>query len=121
MAHLECASVVPETWVDEVEVGDPDEHGVRAKEQVVFGVDGIVKDRWNLVSQINALGSCTHLCIPEMYSLHQASEPRTRRTHTMHERQMSEGISCLLRAGRGCKRYRLSRIAGDREGGRAIG
>ncbi|KAH9895782.1 hypothetical protein C8Q73DRAFT_689416 [Cubamyces lactineus] len=48
MAHLECASVVPETWVDEVEVGDPDEHGVRAKEQVVFGVDGIVKDRWNL-------------------------------------------------------------------------
>ncbi|KAI0325141.1 hypothetical protein GY45DRAFT_1356889 [Cubamyces sp. BRFM 1775] len=48
MAHFECASVVPETWVDEVEVGDPNEHGMRTKEQVVFGVDGIVKDRWNL-------------------------------------------------------------------------
>ncbi|KAI0641835.1 hypothetical protein C8Q79DRAFT_299359 [Trametes meyenii] len=48
MAHLECASVVPETWVDEIEVGEPDENGVRQKESVVFGVDGIVKDRWNL-------------------------------------------------------------------------
>ncbi|THU98588.1 JmjC-domain-containing protein [Dendrothele bispora CBS 962.96] len=40
MAHEECANVVPETWVDEV---DEDR-----KEKVVFGVDGIVKDRWNL-------------------------------------------------------------------------
>ncbi|KAI0357046.1 hypothetical protein OH77DRAFT_1422521 [Trametes cingulata] len=48
MAHVECANVVPETWVDEVEVGDPNEHGERKKEMVVFGVDGIVKDRWNL-------------------------------------------------------------------------
>ncbi|KAI0776874.1 hypothetical protein BD413DRAFT_610467 [Trametes elegans] len=48
MAHAECASVVPETWVDEIEVGDPDENGVRRRERVVFGVDGIVKDRWNL-------------------------------------------------------------------------
>jgi len=43
MAHEECASVVPETWVDEVDEGN-------GKEKVVFGVDGIVKDRWNLVS-----------------------------------------------------------------------
>ncbi|KAI0819764.1 hypothetical protein BC628DRAFT_1400914 [Trametes gibbosa] len=48
MAHAECANIVPETWVDEVEVGDPDEHGERQREKRVFGVDGIVKDRWNL-------------------------------------------------------------------------
>lgn len=41
-AHDFCASVVPETWIDEV-----DQDGV--KQKVVFGVDGIVKDRWNLV------------------------------------------------------------------------
>ncbi|KAH9475449.1 DNA damage-responsive transcriptional repressor RPH1 [Psilocybe cubensis] len=41
MAHEFCASIVPETWVDEV-----DQDGV--KQKVVFGVDGIVKDRWNL-------------------------------------------------------------------------
>ena len=44
MAHDQCAKIVPETWVDEVDDGN----GMR--EQVVFGVDGIVKDRWNLVS-----------------------------------------------------------------------
>lgn len=51
MAHAVCADVVPETWVDEVEVGDPDENGERKKEVRVYGVDGIVKDRWNLVSR----------------------------------------------------------------------
>lgn len=50
MAHEECANVVPETWVDEVDVGEPRADGTRAKERVVLGVDGIVKDRWNLVS-----------------------------------------------------------------------
>lgn len=49
MAHEVCANIVPETWVDEIEVGEPREDGTRAKERVVFGVDGIVKDRWNLV------------------------------------------------------------------------
>lgn len=44
LAHEYCASVVPETWVDEIERIDT---GVA--EKVVFGVDGIVKDRWNLV------------------------------------------------------------------------
>ncbi|KAL1942341.1 hypothetical protein VTO73DRAFT_6405 [Trametes versicolor] len=48
MAHAVCADVVPETWVDEVEVGDSDENGERKKEVRVYGVDGIVKDRWNL-------------------------------------------------------------------------
>jgi hypothetical protein len=44
MAHEYCANVVPETWVDEIESGQSGE-----KEKVVFGVDGIVKDRWHLV------------------------------------------------------------------------
>lgn len=52
MAHEECANIVPETWVDFIEVGEPQQDEPRIKEQVVFGVDGIVKDRWNLVSQI---------------------------------------------------------------------
>ncbi|GLB42769.1 putative jmjN domain containing protein [Lyophyllum shimeji] len=43
MAHEFCASVVPETWVDEIEVGPNN-----VKEKVVYGVDGIVKDRWHL-------------------------------------------------------------------------
>jgi len=42
LAHEECAKVVPETWVDEVEVGT-------SVEKRVFGVDAIVRDRWNLV------------------------------------------------------------------------
>jgi hypothetical protein len=43
MAHDTCANIVPETWVDDLEVAGG------GKEKVVFGVDGIVKDRWNLV------------------------------------------------------------------------
>ncbi|KAF8576317.1 hypothetical protein K439DRAFT_676101 [Ramaria rubella] len=42
-AHEACARVIPETWVDEVSMdGGPE------KEKVVWGVDGIVKDRWML-------------------------------------------------------------------------
>ena len=50
MAHASCARVLPETWLDEVEVGPVLEDGTRKRENMVFGVDGIVKDRWNLVS-----------------------------------------------------------------------
>lgn len=46
MAHEDCANVIPETWVDWVESSDD---GSRARVKMVFGVDGIVKDRWNLV------------------------------------------------------------------------
>lgn len=49
MAHEECGKVVPETWVDDVEVGDVLPDGSRARESRVFGVDAVVKDRWNLV------------------------------------------------------------------------
>ena len=51
-AHEECANVVPETWVDEVEVDQPD--GIRGKQRIVFGVDAVVKDRWNLVCLLNS-------------------------------------------------------------------
>jgi hypothetical protein len=46
MAHEHCANVIPETWVDDYEVGHP---SLSTKTRAVFGVDGIVKDRWNLV------------------------------------------------------------------------
>jgi hypothetical protein len=39
-AHEICAMTIPETWIDEV-----------GGERRVFGVDAIVKDRWNLVSR----------------------------------------------------------------------
>ncbi|THH27258.1 hypothetical protein EUX98_g6931 [Antrodiella citrinella] len=48
MAHEECANVVPETWVDFLDVGVDPQTGGPLREKVVFGVDGIVKDRWNL-------------------------------------------------------------------------
>ncbi|KZP12459.1 JmjC-domain-containing protein [Athelia psychrophila] len=48
LAHEDCANVIPETWVDWVDYGDVMHDGTRAKVKMVFGVDGIVKDRWNL-------------------------------------------------------------------------
>lgn len=49
MAHQECAKVVPETWVDELDIlPSSDGDGVVTRERRVFGVDAIVKDRWNL-------------------------------------------------------------------------
>jgi len=49
MAHEHCASVIPETWVDDYEVDHPSSGSFLRKTRAVFGVDGIVKDRWNLV------------------------------------------------------------------------
>ncbi|KAI6152692.1 JmjC domain, hydroxylase-domain-containing protein [Pisolithus thermaeus] len=48
MAHEECAKVVPETWVDEVDLGGLESNASMGRERRVFGVDAIVKDRWNL-------------------------------------------------------------------------
>lgn len=48
MAHENCARVLPETWLDEVETGPMLTDGTRKREKMVFGVDAIVKDRWNL-------------------------------------------------------------------------
>ncbi|KAI0065221.1 JmjC-domain-containing protein [Artomyces pyxidatus] len=47
MAHAICANVIPETWIDELDLGVR-EDGSPIKQRVVFGVDAIVKDRWNL-------------------------------------------------------------------------
>lgn len=44
LAHRGCADVIPETWVDEMDLPDG------RKGEVVCGVEWIVKDRWNLVS-----------------------------------------------------------------------
>ena len=49
MAHEHCARVIPETWVDDYEVNHPSSGSSPRKTKAVFGVDGIVKDRWNLV------------------------------------------------------------------------
>lgn len=54
MAHEFCARVVPETWVD-ISVR-PD----GSSEKFVYGVDGIVKDRWNLVCPPPGLFSLIH-------------------------------------------------------------
>ncbi|KAI0259156.1 JmjC domain, hydroxylase-domain-containing protein [Gloeopeniophorella convolvens] len=48
MAHESCARVLPETWIDEIEVDSVLSDGTKKREKMVFGVDAIVKDRWNL-------------------------------------------------------------------------
>ncbi|KAI0294099.1 JmjC domain, hydroxylase-domain-containing protein [Multifurca ochricompacta] len=48
MVHESCARVLPETWLDDVETGPVLDDGTRKREKMVFGVDAIVKDRWNL-------------------------------------------------------------------------
>ena len=53
MAHEHCASVIPETWVDDYEVDRSSSGSFLHRTRAVFGVDGIVKDRWNLVCYIN--------------------------------------------------------------------
>jgi len=68
MAHESCARVLPETWLDEAETGPVLEDGTKKWEKMVFGVDAIVKDRWNLVSDV-------HHCEP-VPSINQASVRR---------------------------------------------
>lgn len=55
LAHEFCANVVPETWVD-VFI-QPDGNA----EKAVYGVDSIVKDRWNLVSLFPILKKCYYI------------------------------------------------------------
>jgi len=48
-AHESCALVVPETWVDEVPMpSDPSSSSTTVMKRMVFGVDVVSKDRWNL-------------------------------------------------------------------------
>jgi hypothetical protein len=88
MAHASCARVLPETWLDKVEVGPILEDGTRKRENMVFGVDAIVKDRWNLVG-IDPL--CVFLCqliilmSAEMFGLFQESPQDAWRTCPVHK------------------------------------
>ena len=50
MAHEDCAKVVPETWVDMIDLTETLPDGTYVQESRVFGVDAIVRDRWNLVT-----------------------------------------------------------------------
>ena len=58
-AHEGCAKVVTETWIDEIDV-----EGEKVK--YVFGVDTIVRDRWNLVS----IHFCPYSCPCIVSNLH---------------------------------------------------
>ena len=75
MAHRECADIVPETWVDEVDVRDATGNNEKRTEKVVYGVDGIVKDRWNLVCiLLDALYGSNLWCSTEMLTLYESAE-----------------------------------------------
>lgn len=67
MAHDHCANIVPETWVDDLDTPDG------GKEKVVFGVDGIVKDRWNLVCFFQHVYCCyiSNAFLLEMFCMHE--------------------------------------------------
>ena len=99
MAHESCARVLPETWLDEVETGPILADGTRKREKVVFGADAIVKDRWNLVSNIRPRGLCSSLIMlvfKEMLILFQESPKDAWRANSMYQRKMPQGISRIL-------------------------
>ena len=81
MAHESCARILPETWLDEVEAGTVLEDGSKKHEKMVFGVDAIVKDRWNLVSDLssskNRPGMLIVFMCEEMYGVFQDSNEDT--------------------------------------------
>ena len=91
MAHESCARVLPETWLDEAETGPVLEDGTRKREKTVFGVDGIVKDRWNLVSDAHvreALQSANYVAVRR--SVHRVSRIAAR---CMARRSSAPGAS----------------------------
>ena len=54
-AHEECAKIVPETWVDEVD-----------GQKFIFGVDAVPKDRWHLVSlSLHDTWTSTYSSVPQ--------------------------------------------------------
>lgn len=95
MAHEFCASIVPETWVDVLDT-------TAGREKVVFGVDGIVKDRWNLVrglclTRMHCDYSADTGAI-EMLCMYQNQAQGTRRPGAVHEGQVLQSVPCGLRA-----------------------
>lgn len=95
MAHECCANVIPETWVDEVDEGLG---GV--KQRFVFGVDAIVKDRWNLVCHTHDFTCHISFLAPEMLCVHKDSSQGSWSPRTMYEREVPESLSRQLRTGR---------------------
>lgn len=94
MAHEHCASVIPETWVDDYEADHPSSGAFPHKTRAVFGVDGIVKDRWNLVgSQGIPSRHINGDPVPEMFRLLKTASQGTRRAHTMYKGQVFQGLS----------------------------
>ena len=55
--RIVCASM-PVTWSDEVKTGPMLTDGTKKREEMVFGVDAVLKDRWNLVSDVRPHGHC---------------------------------------------------------------
>ncbi len=101
MAHEECAHVVPETWVDDMVANLPD--GSKETQRLVFGVDAIVKDRWNLVNifLVHGASLADLLIYPEMQRLHKDKAKGSRCSNPVYEGQMSQGISRIVRTRRG--------------------
>lgn len=112
-AHEDCARIVQETWVDEVE----GEGG--AMEKMVFGVDAIVKGRWALVSSVSSMRHQLRVLISlvEMFSVSKDKRQNPRRSYTMHEGQVSQSVPYIMRQKR-WRRFtcRLHRATGDRKG-----
>jgi len=89
MAHEHCASVIPETWVDDYEADHPSSGALPHKTKAVFGVDGVVKDRWNLVGSQGIPSRHTNENpVPEMFRLLKTAPQGTWRAHPMYQGQV---------------------------------
>lgn len=97
LAHELCASIIPETWVDDFEIVG------RPKQRMIFGVDAIVKDRWNLVCFYYYILSRALLMdvffFAEMFGLHSSKTQSSWRPCSVHQGQMSKSFPCDLCAG----------------------
>jgi hypothetical protein len=114
MAHDYCANVVPETWVDEIDVTVD---GINTTERVVFGVDAIVKDRWNLVGILVLCRNITDSLRLEMFCLYEESPSGTWGSCSMYEGKMPKSISRLLRTRWRGQWYCFRRSARSRKRG----
>ena len=78
-AHENCALIVPETWVDEIEVEGQ-------KEKVVCGLDSIPEESWLSVSchlSLKPFSVQRHRCLTEMRRLHSSLHQISRRGDPM--------------------------------------
>ena len=100
MAHEHCASVIPETWVDDYEIDHTSSSILPQKTRVVFGVDGIVKDRWNLVSSTAIFARYVDGdLLLEMLCLFETTKQDTRSSNPMYQGQMLQSLSYYVCQG----------------------